>query len=210
MFAYRFSVNFEDQDGFLREIELDVDQTFMDFRNAILEHLNLPPDAYTSFFLCDHKFRKKREIFHPDFTEFKRNKHAQEIQESGKKSTMDKAALNEFIDDPHQKMVLIFDEKNEWIFYIELVKIVKTKKDDSFPRIVNTVGPVPIELRPRKEILKELNNETTDEETQDDMPDEMDHEEDNEGYDEDDLNDFDDNAFYNDSIDGGKDTDENK
>jgi len=213
MFAYRFSINFEDQDGFLREIELGVDQTFMDLRNTIIENLSLPSDAYTSFFLCDHKFRKKTEIFHPDYMGLKNRENNKE-QQAGKKPTMSKAALNEYIDDPHQKMVMIFDEKNEWTFYIELVRIVKTKKDESFPRIVNSVGGIPIELRPRKEILNQLNNESTDEdeETENDIleVEDQEHEENREGYDDDELNDLADNDFYNESIEGGKNIDENK
>ncbi|MFP4289523.1 MAG: IS1096 element passenger TnpR family protein [Bacteroidota bacterium] len=213
MFAYRFRINFEDQDGFVREFELGVDQTFMDLRNAIIENLSQPSDAYTSFFLCDHQFRKKTEIFHPDYMGGKSSKNHKQ-QDAEKRPTMDKAALNEFIDDPHQKMVMIFDEKNEWTFYIELVRIVKTKKDESFPRLVNSVGGIPIELRPRKEILSQLNNESTDEdeETENDILDDEDQEqeEEHEGYDDDELNNLNDNDFYNESIEGGKDIDENK
>ncbi|MFW5757075.1 MAG: hypothetical protein ACOCUQ_00210 [Bacteroidota bacterium] len=213
MLAYRFSINFEDQDGFVREFELRVDQTFMDLRNAIIENLSLPSDAYTSFFLCDHKYRKKTEIFHPDYIDWesKKNHHG---QDADKRPTMDTAALNELIDDPHQKMIMIFDDKNQWTFYIELVKIVKTNKKESFPRIVNSLGGIPIELRPRKEILNQTNDNSTieDEETKNEIHEDEDHEhqDDYEGYDDDDLNNLDDDFFHNVSIEGGKDIDENK
>ncbi len=58
MLIYKFKTSFEDQDDFLREIELRADHTFEDFHQAILGNLGLDPGMLASFFICDHRFRK--------------------------------------------------------------------------------------------------------------------------------------------------------
>ncbi len=151
MLIYRFKVRFEDQDDFLREIELRADQTFEDFHQAILGNLGLDPGMLASFFICDHRYRKQKEIKLVDpgnaadlGTKAEHTDAAGSV-ESGK-LVMHQSELKEFIDDPHQRMIFIYDYLNRWTFYLELLKILPADKTQTYPHFCKTEGPVPREL----------------------------------------------------------------
>lgn len=159
MFAYRFKLNFEEHDGFAREIELGVDQTFLDFYNAIADNLSLDRSINTSFFLCDHRYRKKKEIFHPQKEESRNELFEDDTDGKDAMLLMNKCVLNEFIDDPHQKFLLVYDMKNQWSFYIDLMKIVPAQESETYPRFVKSIGGVPDEINRKPRPLPGLVDE---------------------------------------------------
>ena len=149
MLIYKFKVNFEDQDDFLREIELRADHTFEDFHQAILGNLGLDPGMLASFYLCDHRFRKQKEIQLVETSAIERKKHIEDddhIDNQQKPLLMRDSELKDFIDDPHQRLLFLYDYLNRWTFYIELVKIMPEDKSITYPRFSRTAGPVPREL----------------------------------------------------------------
>jgi hypothetical protein len=148
MLAYRFRLSFEDQDGFLREMEVRSDQTFVDFHEAIVSNLGLDPGMLSSFFICDHNFRKKKEI---SLIDMNPEQEPGSENEDGKPASpkvieMKDAVLSDFIDDPHQKLMYVYDYMNYWTFYIELQKIVKADGSHTYPRVTKTTNEVPREL----------------------------------------------------------------
>lgn len=151
MLIYKFKISFEDYDDFSREIELRADQTFEDFHQAILGNLGLDPGMMASFFICDHRFRKKKEIqlieTPPDNA---RNKSEQtEGPENISKAILIREyELKDIIDDPHQRLIFLYDYKNRWTFYIELIKILPENKSHSYPFFSKSIGAVPAELVP--------------------------------------------------------------
>lgn len=147
MLIYRFRVRFEDQEDFLREIELRADQTFEDFHQAILGNLGLDPGMLASFFICDHRYRKLKEIKLIDADSVNDSQKSDDGSENDyKQAVMDQTELKDFIDDPHQRMIFLYDYLNKWTFYLELVKILPQDKSQSYPRFNKTEGPVPREL----------------------------------------------------------------
>jgi hypothetical protein len=140
MHIYRFKLRFEDQDEFLREIDVRADQSFEDFHRAIIANLNLDPATFSSFFICNDHFKKKQEISLIDM--------AHEPEEDGEQHvfTMENSKLRNFIDDPHQKLLFIYDYLNYWTFYIELLKILPANESQAYPRIFRSEGEVPREL----------------------------------------------------------------
>lgn len=213
MFAYRFRMNFEEQDGFSRDIELGVDQTFLDFYNIITENLSLDKTLPSSFFLADHRFRKKKEISQPGKVQSQDNTSDDGGTMEERRLEMDKCRLNEFIDDPHQKFLFIYDLTKEWTFYIELLKIVNGAKEDTYPRIEKSIGPVPVEISRKPRPLPGIDDEddlNPDEEADSDSV-ETDLSSEAEGiFGEEDLDELDDSSFYNNAVDGSQDTDEEK
>ncbi|MBW6478199.1 MAG: plasmid pRiA4b ORF-3 family protein [Bacteroidales bacterium] len=217
MFAYRFKMNFEEQDGFSRDIELGVDQTFLDFYNIITDNLSLDKTAPSSFYLSDHRFRKKKEIIQPGQEDDTNVPAAENFDEETtmkeRKLQMDKCPLNEFIDDPHQRFLFIYDLSKGWTFYIELSKIVSKDKGADYPRVVNSEGGVPVEISRKPRPLPGIDDEDEldfDEETEmtsDDQEITLDSEE---TYGEEDMEEFDDSSFYNEAIDESQDFDEDK
>ncbi|TVQ84628.1 MAG: hypothetical protein EA393_14340 [Bacteroidetes bacterium] len=210
MFAYRFKMNFEEQDGFYRDVELGVDQTFLNFYNIIIDSLSLDKTVPCSFFICDHRYRKKKEIIMPSQDQNQENEPANEQSGDQKpKLRMDKCYLNDLIDDPHQKFLFIYDIPKEWTFYIELSKIVSREKGETYPRIIKAVGPVPQEISRKPRPLPGLDDEDIAETEQE--AEEMDISPEAEGtYGEEDLDEFDDSSFYNDAVDSSQDFDERK
>ncbi len=216
MFAYRFKVIFEEQDGFSRDVELGVDQTFLDFYNIITGNLSLDKTLPSSFYLSDHRFRKKKEITQPGMEEEpeteSQDNTGEETSMKERKLRMDKCPLNKFIDDPHQRFLFIYDLSKGWTFYIELSKIVSRDKNSEYPRVINSEGPVPLEISKKPRPLPGIEDEDDLEMDENEMaPDEQDISSDTqETYGEEDMDEFDDSSFYNDAIGGSHDLDEDK
>lgn len=149
MLAYKFKITFEDQDDFVREIELRSDHSFEDFHHAIVSNLKLDAGMLSSFFICDHNFRKKQEISLVDMNADEQP--AQDSDEdnpgpSAKVVVMKDSDLCDFIDDPHQRLMYVYDYINYWTFYIELIKIVPADKNVEYPRVTRSLGGIPREF----------------------------------------------------------------
>lgn len=146
MIIYRFRLTSEDHEDFLREIEIQPVQTFLDFHHAILSCANLEKCENALFYTTDNKFKKKQEI------SFKYQKKQvrkydddldQVVTETYVLHLMKKSVLKKFIDDPHQRLIYEFTGKDYFVFFIELFKIIKTDECFSLPRCVNAKGELP-------------------------------------------------------------------
>ncbi len=205
MFTYKFRMNFEDQEGFYREIELRTDQTFLDFHYLISGNLALDPSVESAFFLCDHHFRKKKQI-HQHKPQNPENEMEGDQQ---KKLYMEDCVLSDYIDDPHQRFLYIYDLRREWTFFIELARITKASPGTQYPRITDSVGGIPVEIS-RKPVIPAGETDEDDleeEETQGMMGENLD---DENLYDDEEMEEMDDSDFYNNSIEIGDDLDEKK
>lgn len=145
MYTYRFKLTFEEQSEFLREFELSAEQSFEDFHYAIVENLSLDKNTLASFYLTDNRFRKRREISLVDMSpEDKDSSIDDESQDS--MLIMKDAIISDVIDDPHQKLLYVYDYLHYWTFYLELIKIGKASSAHKYPRIAKSLGEVPKEL----------------------------------------------------------------
>ena len=206
MFIYRFRMNFEEQDGFFRDVELVTDQTFMDFHEVIRDNLSLDQNVECAFYLCDHRFRKKKQIHQHISTK----KSSAEDDGSEKKLYMEQCTLSDFIDDPHQKFIYIYDISKEWTFFIELLKIRPAEKGKSYPAVVSAVGGVPIEISRKPVPLPGVSDDEDDEEDSHEEDENVMEQQNEAVYGEEDMDEFDDSGFYDDSIEIGEDFDEGK
>ena len=155
MHIYRFKITFEDQDDFYREVEVQSDQTFETFFKAFTENLNIDPESLSSFFICDHKFRKRFEISLIEMDPESENNEKRSV------GVMQNARLNDYIDDPHQKLLLVYDYLNYWTFYIELIKILPASPQYNYPRFLKSEGGTPRELLPVAiDLLTDPENDT--------------------------------------------------
>ncbi len=203
MFIYRFRLNFEEQDGFSRDVELITDQTFMDFHKVIRDNLSLDQNVECAFFLCDHRFRKRKQIHH----HIPEQGSAPDEEDAPKKLYMEQCVLSDFIDDPHQKFIYIYDLAKEWTFFIELLKIRPAEAGKTYPAIAAAAGGVPVEISRKPVPLPGVPDDDDDAEDEEDTT--MEQQE--EGvYGEEDMDEFDDSHMYDDSIEIGEDFDEGK
>ncbi len=146
MIIYRFRLTSEDQEDFLREIEIQPVQTFLDFHEAILICANLENCDNALFYTTDHKFKKKQE-FSFKYQKKQVRKYDDDIDqvvtETYVPHLMKESVLKKFIDDPHQRLMYEFIGKDSFVFFIELFKIIKTDECFPLPRCVNAKGELP-------------------------------------------------------------------
>ena len=142
MAVYRFRVTFEDQDDVYREIEIRANQTFEDLHYALLQSISFDSKHEASFFMSDDFWRKGQEItLNPQPVDD--DDDVPRLKRKAPAKLMKQAKLAAFIEDPHQKIVYIYDPKANWILYLELVKIVNEDAKSSYPKCIKTVGPAP-------------------------------------------------------------------
>ena len=128
--VYKFKVFREDEDEeFLREIEIDGNSTFEEFHYAILEAVVLHGDELASFYLCDSLWNKDKEITLLDMSE-----------EENKIDIMSECKLKNYISDDDQKLIYEYDFLNLWTFHVELIKVSPPQPKTKYPRCVRKVG----------------------------------------------------------------------
>jgi hypothetical protein len=135
MHAYRFRVLIEDVDDFYRDIEITAGSTFTDLHKAIFQSVDFDGKELASFYICDSKWNRKKEITLEDMSD--------EEDEEKAPLLMSKCKLSDYIDDPHQRMIYVYDFLNMYEFYIELSKIIPADKKIRYPRCVRKSGMIP-------------------------------------------------------------------
>jgi len=132
MHVYKFRLLSDTNDDFVRDIEIQANQSFLDFHNIISQCTNLNGEELASFHVCDQKWNKEKEITlidmlneeYPD----EKNKPFEET------SIMKDSLIRNFIDDPHQRLLYEYDFLNLRTFYIELLSVHIQKDELVYPR----------------------------------------------------------------------------
>jgi hypothetical protein len=137
MHVYKFRVLLDDSEEFIRDIEMSSVHTFEDFHKAIVNVAGFDGSQLASFFVADNNWRKLKEITLLDMAD-PDNEDAE-----NKTEMMRDTRLCDFIDDPHQRFIYVYDYMKMWTFNIELLKIQTTEKNITYPRCVKTVGELP-------------------------------------------------------------------
>ncbi|HTX89144.1 MAG TPA: hypothetical protein VMC08_09155, partial [Bacteroidales bacterium] len=146
MLIYRFRVTSEEQEDFLREIEIQPGQSFLDFHDAIMNAADLRKCEKSFFYTTDKKYKKHQEIS-LKILKKQVKKYDDEMDEIVTETftphLMKDSRLKDFIEDPHQRMIYEFHGKESHTLNIELFKIIKTEEMVSLPRCVKSVGDLP-------------------------------------------------------------------
>ncbi|KAA6346294.1 hypothetical protein EZS27_006172 [termite gut metagenome] len=129
---YRFAIISDEIDNFIREIQIDPEDTFYSFHKAILSSVKYTDDRMTSFFICNDIWEKEQEIT---------------LEEMDTHSEMDNwvmkdTKLNELVEDEKQKLLYVFDYMTERCFFIELMEII-TGKSIKTPKCTHSGGEIP-------------------------------------------------------------------
>lgn len=134
MAVYKFKVSFEDYDDIYRVIEIKSTQTFLDFHQAILESIKFDNKQMASFYMSNDAWKKGQEITLEDMTEDPENPVP----------VMAKSKLSSYINDPHQKILYVYDFIECWTMMIELTGISTTENPKiSYPACTKSVGLAP-------------------------------------------------------------------
>ena len=145
MQVYRFRILFEEQEDFLRDIEIKPGQTFKDFHDIILQSVDIESNELASFFICDPGWNKQREITLIDMgvkapdTDFDED-DGKPVEVPIPVMIMEDVKIREVIDDPHQRMLFEYNFLNPTTFFIELMKIVEGDPKKVYPVCVKKEG----------------------------------------------------------------------
>lgn len=143
MAVYRFRIIFEDHEDVLREIDILGKQTYEDFHRAIQESISFDNSKEASFFMSDDLWKKGQELASKvqeqddDDDDYPPARKKKEVR------LMSKCRIADFIDDPHQRMVYVFDPQAKWTLLIELSKIVADDPKAKYPKTTKSEGAAP-------------------------------------------------------------------
>jgi hypothetical protein len=145
MHAYRFRLLAEDQDEFLRDIDILANQNFEELHHFLIALFKLSNDELASFYICDNKWRRMKELTLIDMSHDDDFEDEDEDEKPVKKNklpvfVMNQVKIKDIIDDPHQRLIYEYDFLNPVVFYIELFKIVPGDKNQEYPLCFRSVG----------------------------------------------------------------------
>ena len=147
MQAYRFRLLYDEQEDFLRDIEIKPGQSFKDFHDIILSAVGIEGQELASFFICDRKWNKQKEITLLDMLEPAGPLLAKDDvdDESAVKVqipifVMDQVKIRDLIEDPHQLILYEYDFLNPRTFFIELMRILDADESKTYPLCVRKEG----------------------------------------------------------------------
>ncbi|MEI6554955.1 MAG: hypothetical protein WCL70_05170 [Paludibacter sp.] len=133
--VYKFTILSDEVDTFVREIAIDSEATFFDLHDIILDSVGYEKNQMTSFFICSDDWEKGQEI---TLVEMESSSEYDNL-------VMDKTKLDELISDENQKLIYVFDNISERVFFMELTEIIPRKSQEK-PICLTMEGNPPIQL----------------------------------------------------------------
>ena len=154
MYFYKFRVYYDEVEDFVRDIEILSNDNFENFHKILLSSIGLDGQELASFYICDSKWNKQKEISLMDMGDDS-EKEDPEYEEGDEYSLRSKlpisvmkdSLLKEFITDPHQHIMYEYDFLNPKVFYIELLKVLTAEEGVQYPRCTNKVKELPKQMK---------------------------------------------------------------
>ncbi len=146
MQVYRFRLLYEEQDEFLRDIEIKPGQTFKEFHDSILESVGIEGNELASFFICDPRWNKQTEITLIDMgiktpeTDVDDDDDRKPVKVPIPVMVMEDVKIREVIEDPHQRILFEYNFLEPRTFYIELTRILDGDSKKKYPVCVKKEG----------------------------------------------------------------------
>lgn len=148
---FRVLLDSVEEEEVFRDIAINDDLTLEQFYMAILDAFGFPNDQMASFFVSDHEWNKGEEISLMDMS-FGADDQETPVQ-------MSNIMIREKIQAPNQRLILVHDFLNMFIFLIELQEILDEEVKDA--ELIMSVGEVPKSLTSNpKDKLENLRFET--------------------------------------------------
>jgi len=145
MLIYRFRIIANDHDDFLREIEIQPNQTFLDFHHLLAETAELKNGTAATFFMTDKKNKVNHEI-NLKTTKRQVRRYDDDLGEVVIETVimplMKDSRIKNYIEDPHQTMNYEFHGKEIITMHIELFKILQSENLVSYPRVARKTGGI--------------------------------------------------------------------
>lgn len=146
MALYRFTVGFEDYEDVSRVIEIRSTQSFYELHIAIQDAIGFDKSQLASFYISDDSWRKGMEITLERMTEID-----PDDPDYLPVPTMKEARLCDYINDPHQRFVYVFDFLEMWTLQVELTGIIiQEDPKKTYPALIRSVGAAPKQYADKK------------------------------------------------------------
>lgn len=137
MAVYKFKLTFEDYEDIIRVIEIKSTQNFLELHKAILASISFDEKQMASFYMSNDTWKKGQEITLEDMSD-------DEEDSSKRIPIMRKSPLHDYIDDPHQKIIYVYDFLEMWTMHLELFGIdMKDNPAIKYPVCTKSVGLAP-------------------------------------------------------------------
>jgi hypothetical protein len=154
---YKFRMISGDQQAFLRDYEVDSNQTFFELHKIIQNNLKFDSAQLASFFLADENWNKGLELTLIDME-----------NEGGPAAIpMDSVKIKEIIKEKKERLLYVYDILTDNSFFIELMDIYPPDCSVKYPICKTSIGEPPlqsdvsvseIEENPIDDIFNEYNS----------------------------------------------------
>jgi Plasmid pRiA4b ORF-3-like protein len=128
MKVYKIELYIDGNEDFYSEFALEANNSFEDFHKIIIKTLDLKNSEMASFFICDNKWNKEKEI-----TLFDMKLDEEKENEKNYILTMKNTMIKDVVDDKHRLMHYVYDFLNMQTFNIELISIDELKEKKKYP-----------------------------------------------------------------------------
>lgn len=132
---YKFRMISGEDKAFLRDYEIDSNQTFLDFHRVIQDNLGYDSDLLASFFLADEQWNKGLEFTLID------------MENEGGPATipMDSVKIGDIIKAKKERLLYVYDIFTDNSFFFELMGIFDPEKGTKYPNCSASVGEPPLQ-----------------------------------------------------------------
>lgn len=165
MNVFRLRIMIEDQEDFIREVDIKSNQTFRTLHDFLIKSLKLDTRELASFHITDDNWRKMQEITLIDMSGKDKavSKKGEKLPET---YLMDKVKLEHFLDEIDQKLIWEYDFLQMHTFMLELIDIDSVDEKKAYPFISYSSGRLSLREKLsvekdaeklKQELLKEFN-----------------------------------------------------
>lgn len=133
---FRIKFISDEVDGFLRELKIDSDASFLDLNKAILAACGYPDDQMTSFYLCDEEWQRGIQVTREDMGV---GASDEDIY------IMESTRLSELIEDEGQRLEFVFDPFADRCFYLDVKESIPGESL-SEAVVTRSKGKAPVQL----------------------------------------------------------------
>lgn len=127
----------DDKKAFLRDYEIDSNQTFLEFHNLIQGDLSYDFSQLTSFFLADERWNKGLELTLIDMD-----------NDAGPAAIpMDSVRMKDVLKERKERLLYVYDIFNDNLFFIELMDIYTPDCSIKYPICSASIGEPPLQTQ---------------------------------------------------------------
>jgi hypothetical protein len=133
---YRFRLISDENDQFLRVIEIEENDTFLSLHQVILSAVEYDDNQMTSFFVSNKEWEKGTQITLVDMGD----------DDSDEKLLMDEVKINEHIKSEEDTLMYVYDFIGDKAFYLFLAEIKEEESGIIYPLCTNSMGEAPEQI----------------------------------------------------------------